>query len=119
MEKDISHNIKKWNEKPVMRCNYEGIAGFVFWKVSNSGWYIGSNKDTGSWIASSAKTTVSLFMFKFYEISEIVGSLAFFLVNWSLTCSALYAVSLKDLLTRIVLLSLKYLLISPIIIGTA
>ena len=40
-------------------------------------------------------------------------------VNLSFACNVLYAKSLTDLLTLIGLLSLRYLLISPIIIGTA
>ena len=39
--------------------------------------------------------------------------------NFSFTCKALYAISRKERLTLIELLSLKYLRISPIIIGTA
>ena len=41
------------------------------------------------------------------------------IVNSSFACNALYAKSLTDLDTLIELLSLKYLRISPIIIGTA
>ena len=49
----------------------------------------------------------------------MVGSFEFLLISRSLTCIALYAISLRERLTRIELLSRKYLLISPIIIGTA
>ncbi|MPM66200.1 hypothetical protein SDC9_113107 [bioreactor metagenome] len=58
-------------------------------------------------------------MFNALAICDTVGSLLSLFINLSLTCNALYAISLKDLLTLIELLSLKYLLISPIIIGTA
>ena len=43
----------------------------------------------------------------------------FLIVRFSLAYMALYAVSFNDLLTRIALLSLRNLLISPMIIGTA
>src|SRR5699024_12229095 len=52
-------------------------------------------------------------------ISAGDGSFEVLLINSSLTFSALYAVSRSDLETLIGLLSRKYLLISPIIIGTA
>ena len=70
-------------------------------------------------MASSAITTDSTSNSNSFAISDTVGSLEFVLINLSLTCSALYAISFNDLLTLIGLLSLRYLLISPIIIGTA
>ena len=70
-------------------------------------------------MASNAITTFSFGMPNSLAISSIAGSFDFSAVNLSFTCNALYAVSLKERLTRIGLLSLKYLLTSPIIIGTA
>ena len=52
-------------------------------------------------------------------ISDIVGSFCFFFNSCSFVYMALYAISLRLLLTLIALLSRRYLFISPIIIGTA
>ena len=81
--------------------------------------YTGSCNDIGSCIASELKAISSFSTPNSFAISSIVGSLWLSFIILSYTASVLYAKSLIDLLTLIGLLSLKYLLISPIIIGTA
>ena len=91
----------------------------IIYILSEPSLYIGSCNDTGSWIASKLNAISSFSTPNSFAISSILGSLPFSLLNLSLNWRALYAKSLTDLLTLIVLLSLKYLLTSPIIIGTA
>ena len=57
--------------------------------ASPPSWYIGSNRDTGSWIASNANTTSSLGKLSSLAICETVGSLLFSFINLSLTNRAL------------------------------
>ena len=73
----------------------------------------GSCKDTGSCIASKQREISSSPTLNSFDISVIDGSFPYSFVYFSLYCMALYAKSRIDLLTLILLLSLKYLFISP------
>ena len=75
--------------------------------------YTGSCNETGSCIASKLYRISSLSTHISFAIISIVGSFPFSLIYFSLNCIALYAKSLIDLLTLILLLSLRYLLTSP------
>ena len=77
--------------------------------LSEPSLYIGSCNDTGSCIASKLNAISSLSTPNSFAIISIVGSFPFYLIYFSLNCIALYAKSLTDLLTLILLLSLKYL----------
>src|SRR5699024_9251750 len=79
----------------------------------------GSCNETGSWIALRLNDISSGSTSNSFEISSIFGSLLFSFRNLFLIFILLYLISFTYLLTLIELLSLKYLLISPIIIGTA